>query len=99
MINKFNSSKSNIKNLEYVAIGIPGVYTDIEPYAHCHMTAKTDEEMVSMIEELAMKPALRQFTFENDYDKVKGQLWWEENDNMVKFLDTYLAMFGKCLIK
>lgn len=97
MNNVFNMSKSNIKNLEYVALGIPGVYSDIEPYAHCYMKAKTDDEFIDKIEKLVDNPDLRKLTFEYDYGKVKDQLWWEENDNVRKFIDTYLAMFGKCM--
>ena len=97
--NVFNKSKSNIKNLEYVALGLPAVYSDIEPYSHCYMKAKTDDEFIDKIEKLADSPDLRKLTFEYDYDKVKEQLWWEEYDNVRKFIETYMAMFGKCFKK
>jgi hypothetical protein len=93
--NVFNKSKSNIKNLEYVALGLPAVYSDIEPYSHCYMRAKTDEELIDKIEKLASDPDLRKLTFEYDYDKVKEQLWWEEHDNVFRYIETYMNMFGK----
>ena len=95
--NLFNECKSNIKMLEYTAMGIPGVYTDIEPYKNAHLKAKDGQEMASHIEKLAQDVELRKYTFEKDYDTVKDRLWWEENDNILDFIQPYLNMFGKTL--
>lgn len=40
-VNEFNRCKSNIKWLEYSACGIPGIYSDIEPYSDCVEDGKT----------------------------------------------------------
>jgi len=93
--NKFNSAKSNIKSLEYIACGAASIFSDVEPYKTCTMKAKNDEEMIGMIEKLAKDINLRSKVFDNDLKKLKGQLWWEEDGNLRKYIDTYLKMFGK----
>ena len=40
--NVFNQSKSNIKSLEYAALGAPGVYTDIDPYHNITLRTNND---------------------------------------------------------
>jgi glycosyltransferase involved in cell wall biosynthesis len=95
--NLFNECKSNIKALEFTACGMPGVYTNIEPYKFMTTKANTEEEMISKIEELASDPELRMRTWEKDYNIVKKQLWWEENDNFKKYINTYLNLMGRKL--
>ena len=95
--NLFNECKSNIKNLEYVAIGVPGVYSDIEPYKNTTVKCKTDEEIIDSIERLAANQDLRRLTWQSDYDKVKDLLFWEENFNIIKYVNTYMKLFGKKL--
>ena len=95
--NRFNSCKSNIKSLEYIACGAASVFSDVEPYKTCTMKAKTDEEMIDMIEKLAEDIDLRSRIFESDLKKLKGQLWWEEDGNLRKYINTYLKLFGKKL--
>lgn len=94
---EFNQGKSNIKCLEYSAAGAVGVYSDVLPYKFMTKRAKTDEEMISHIEELANNIDLRASTYNKDYQRVQSQLWWEENDNILKYISTYLAMFGQKL--
>jgi hypothetical protein len=91
----FNACKSNIKSLEFAACGAPGIFSNVEPYKRHSMTADTDEEMCSMIEQLANDIDLRVKIYKKDYEKVRGQLFWEENNNVRKYLDTYLEIFGK----
>ena len=90
----FNDAKSNIKALEYVALGAPSVFSDVEPYSDCNLKAKTDEEMISYIEKLANDINYRAKIFKKDKDKVRTQLFWEEHDNVKKYINTYLNMFG-----
>lgn len=95
--NKFNDCKSKIKALEYTAMGIPGIYSNVEPYKDLTIISDNAEEMIGNIETLAEDVDKRKYTFEKDYDTLKGQLWWEENDNVVKFIECYLNMFNKTL--
>jgi len=90
----FNRSKSNIKALEYIASGIPGVYTNITPYENLKNVCETDNYMIDRIEHLANNPDFRKETLEYDYNMVKDQLFWEENDNIKKYVDTYLNFFN-----
>ena len=94
---KFNHGKSNIKCLEYVACGAVGVYSDVTPYKFMTLKAKTDEEMIAHIEQLAEDRDYRAKIFKKDYQRVKPQLWWEENNNIRKYINTYLGLFGQCL--
>jgi hypothetical protein len=93
----FNESKSNIKQLEYVAIGCPAVYSDIAPYKKCHLRAKDDDELIAGIEKLAGDIDYRGRVWRKDYQAVRGQLWWEESGNIKKYINTYLGLFGQKL--
>lgn len=97
--NLFNESKSNIKNLEYVAIGSPAIYSDIEPYKHCTVKVKTDEEMIAEIERLIDKNNidLRKQVWEKDYEAVKEQIFWEDYNNVFKYVNLHLMLFKKRL--
>lgn len=94
---EFNKSKSNIKALEAVATGAVGVYSDVTPYKFMTLKAKTDEEFISNIEKLAGDIDYRAKIYNKDYQRVKSQLWWESNNNIVRYIESYLGLFGKCL--
>jgi len=94
---EFNDCKSNIKCLEYSAIGTPGVYSNARPYQNMTLTANLEEEMISHIEKLASDINLRAEIVENDYKTVKENLFWEENNNLKKYVNSYLKLFGKRL--
>jgi hypothetical protein len=36
----------------------------------------------------------RKFTIEHDYDKLKEQLYWEEYDNLNKYVNAHLKLLG-----
>jgi len=94
---EFNEAKSNIKCLEYSAIGAPGVYTNIRPYENMTLTSNTDEEMISYIENLAKDIDYRAKIWKKDYSVVRGNLFWEENNNLLKYVNSYLKIFGQRL--
>jgi len=94
---KFNQGKSNIKCLEYNAGGAAAVYSDVTPYKFMTLKAKEDGYMISHIEKLANDIDFRARTFKRDYDRVKSQLWWEENNNLKRYINTYLGLFNQCL--
>jgi len=95
--NGFISHNSNIKQLEFVASGMPGVYSDVYPYKNTTLKCKSDDEMIDNIEKLANNIDLRAKVFNRDYQAVKSQLWWEKNNNLKKYIDSYLSLFGKKL--
>jgi len=95
--NGFDNHNSNIKQLEIVACGAVGVYSDITPYKNCSLRAKNEESMISHIEKLAGDIDYRSKIYNKDYNTSIGQLWWEENDNLKKYVDSYLKLFGNRL--
>lgn len=97
--NKFNSCKSNIKMLEYSALSIPGVYFDIEPYKNATLKFKTAEQFIGHIEELNDNSELFHDVIDKDYETVKDQLYWEENDNIWNYVNRYMNILGKKLEK
>ena len=95
--NVFNSCKSNIKSLEYAAIGAPAVYSDVIPYRAMSLRCKTDVEFIHYIEKLATDIDFRAKVLKKDRQRVQNQLYWEENNNLKKYANTYLGMFGQKL--
>lgn len=93
--NGFVSHNSNIKSLEYTVIGCPAVYSDASPYRDMTYVSNNDEEIIDYIERLAESIDLRKEVFEKDYAKVKEQLFWEDSENLWKYVNSYLALFGK----
>lgn len=94
---EFNNCKSSIKALEITAIGAVGVYSDVTPYKFQTLKAKTDEEFIEHIEKLASDVDYRAKVYNKDYQRVKNQLWWEENNNIKNYINSYLGLFGQCL--
>lgn len=95
--NDFNRAKSNLKLIEACAIGAAGIYSDIEPYHGTRMSAKTPQDMVDMIEEVAGNRELRVEIYNHDLHLVKDVLYWESNENVRKYIETYLRFFKRCL--
>lgn len=94
-INDFNRCKSSIKQLEYAALGIPGVYTDIDPYSRALLKSPSEEEFIANIEALVKDPDLRLKVWKHDYEAVKDELFWEDNNNIIKYVNSHLSLFGK----
>jgi O-antigen biosynthesis protein len=91
-INKFNSAKSNLKHLEYVALDITGVYTDIDPYKKTQLKAKTTEQFIGHIESLENEK-LRLTTRIKDRKTIGNDLFLE--DNRREYINAHLQLFGK----
>jgi hypothetical protein len=94
---EFNRCKSNIKMLEFVALGCPAVYSNTEPYKYAKCKANSDEEMIDYIEKMATDINFRATVFNRDYGTVKDQIWWEENENVRKYINSYLGLFNQRL--
>jgi hypothetical protein len=97
--NLFNSAKSNIKSLEFTACGMPGVYSNVDPYKFMSIKCDTEDLMIHQIEMLAINIDLRAKAFKKDYSMVKDQLWWEGNDNLRRYVNSYLGLMGRKLPK
>ena len=95
--NIFNSCKSNIKCLEYSAAGAAGIYSDVNPYNAMKLKCKTDVEFIHYIEKLATDIDFRASVYKKDRQRVQQQLYWEENNNLKKYVNTYLNLFGRKL--
>lgn len=97
--NSFNSSKSNIKALEAIALGIPLVSTKFGPYKDLPYSASTTEYFIGLIESLASNPEVRRQVWQQQYDVLKGQLWWEANEhkNLLDYVNAHLTLCGKML--
>lgn len=98
--NPFNECKSNIKALESVALGVPLVSSRLSitgPYNNLIGSCETDEYFIETINLLARNTDKRSEYWQKQYEVLKEQLFWEENDNLLKYVDTYLNFMGKCL--
>lgn len=92
-INDFNRGKSNLKMLEYSASGIPGVYTDIEPYKDCRLTTENENAMIDQIQWLVENPQKRYEVWSSDTKKIRNDLFLE--DNIVKYVNEHLKLFNQ----
>ncbi len=91
---EFNDGKSNIKALEAAVLDVPGVYSNVEPYKNMTLTSDDDYGMIEHIERLASDVDYRYIVACKDYDIVKNQLYWEENDNLMKYVNAQLSLFN-----
>jgi len=92
----FNRAKSNIKCLEYFALGMPAVFTKIDPYKDMVLQAKDEEEFISHIEYLT--DVNNRFEVWNKTKKIMGDtVFWEDNNylNLKKFVKSYLNLMKK----
>lgn len=96
--NQFNKSKSNIKALEAAAMGVPLVATEITPYQGIPYTAETTGYFISLVESLAsMDQEGREKVWRSQYDILKDQLFWEDNNyaNLFDHINQHLRLTGK----
>jgi len=92
--NIFNECKSNIKALEYTAAGIPGIYSNIEPYKNLTITTNTEEHMIDKIENLISDKWELRRVWKSDYERLKSQLFWEDNNNLSKYYNKLVGFFN-----
>jgi hypothetical protein len=95
-INEFNRSKSGIKSQEFSALGIPAVFTKIDPYDTMTLQASSDEEFISHIESL--RDVDRRYSvWQADRDTLRDNLFWEDDNylNLKRFVKTYLNLIKK----
>ena len=97
--NIFNRCKSNIKALESVALGVPLVSSAIPdgPYNNLKGNCETTIFFIHTIELLANNTDLRSKYWQDQYNTLKSRLFWEDNDNLLKYVNSHLRFLGKKL--
>jgi glycosyltransferase involved in cell wall biosynthesis len=97
--NTFNASKSNIKALESVALGVPLVCSNVDPYMNLSSPMDTTEGLINQIEMLGANTDMRVDTWYTNYQTLKDQLYWEDNDNanVYHYINQYLKLVGRKL--
>lgn len=88
--NEFNKCKSNIKALEYTALGIPGIYSNIAPYKNMSCKVNNIDDFVGYIEKLTTDYDYRQKIKMKDYETLKDNLYWDET-YIKRYIRTYLG--------
>ena len=90
--NRFNMSKSNIKALEGTAIGVPMICSNVGPYKGLPGVTNTATDMINRIEELAGDIDKREKQWYNQHKHLEEQLYWEEHDNLKKYINSHLRL-------
>jgi len=90
--NKFNKCKSPIKFFEYSSLGVPGVYSSIEPYSNIiengntGLLAQSLEEWKKWLVELIEKPDLRFEIAQNAQMFLKNNWLLSKNSQIIENL-------------
>lgn len=93
----FNRCKSGIKFLEYSALGIPGVYSNLDPYqsvvthGYNGFLATTKEEWLNYLIQLIENPSLREIMGRNAQKTIKEN--WLLSNNVHLWLEAYRQAF------
>ena len=90
-INDFNRAKSDLKILEYSALGLPGIYTEIEPYQKAFCKVSNDN-FVDKIQEVINSVDLQREIIRYD-SKILESRWMEDNGKY--WLNQHLKLCGK----
>jgi hypothetical protein len=93
--NEFNKCKSNIKLLEYCALGIPGLYQNLEPYNEASYKFSTIDEFIDKLENLIKDVNIQHDVWYNDYNLIKDKLYLE--DNMLNWINAHLKLMNKVI--
>jgi GT2 family glycosyltransferase len=98
---EFNQYKSAIKYLEYSALGVPGIYSDLEPYRNVirngenGLLAKAPEDFFDLLEELMQNKSLRLSVAQKAVQDIKTNWLLSKNKDM--WVKAYLN--AKTLVK
>ena len=90
----FNDCKSNLKALEFAALGIPGVYSDADPYKN--MKYHSDDYFIENLQNLIDDIELRENIYQQDYNTLKDSLYWDDN-SLTNFVNSHLKLYKKVL--
>jgi glycosyltransferase involved in cell wall biosynthesis len=93
----FNRCKSGIKFLEYSALGVPGVYSKLDPYTsiithgYDGFLATTEAEWTDYLTQLIENPSLRETMARNAQQTIREKWLLSKNANL--WLETYRQAF------
>lgn len=86
--NKFNRAKAEIKYLEAGALGLPGVFQDLEPYQIAPNKFNTADEMISKLKHILSDRRI--YLTESDKARKAATQWWLE-DNIGVYTNLYFG--------
>lgn len=86
--NKFNRAKAEIKYLEAGALGIPGVFQDMEPYKIAPHKFNTPDEMIDKLKHILSDRKV--YLTESDKARKVATQWWLE-DNIHHYTKLYFG--------
>jgi len=89
----FNKAKSNIKLLEFGALGIPAVLEDIEPYKKSPCKFSNFDELEQQVDRLIKDGKFRYNVIAQQRNFVERSFWLE--DNLDQWCDLYQGKFEK----
>lgn len=92
----FNECKSNIKALDATAIGVPLICSNIEPYNNLPGICNTSNDMIQMINDMTDE-SNRYDIYTKQYNILKKQLYWEDDGNLLKYVNTFLNLVNRKL--
>jgi hypothetical protein len=90
----FNQSKSNIKLLEYTAVGVPAVCQDIDPYKKAAIKESDPEAFIGQIERLAEDVDVRRKTYKKQKELMGSSVFWESGNNIKNYINSFLNLSG-----
>ena len=93
MDNIFNRCKSDIKYIEYSALGIPAVCQDIDVYKRCKHTFNSGSEMVNSINKIMSSKKQYMSIVERNYNSINN-LWLENEQQRETFNEIYKHEYG-----
>jgi len=94
--NKFNQAKSNLKFLEYSALGVPGVFSNVKPFKDIVKNgengylASSSEEWFYYLKLLIESPEKRQEIAQNAQNTVKNNFMLSQHSN--EWLNAYQSI-------
>ena len=91
MSNTFNKCKSNIKMLEFGALGLPGVYQDLEPYFNAQFKFSTGAELIDQLKYIS-KNSGRYLQASRKAFEYTNTMWLE--DHISEHFDVYNFSWG-----
>lgn len=91
--NNFNRSKSNIKFLETAAVGLPGVFQNLEPYEESYFKFNNGEEFIAQLETLLGDEDLYMKTVRKGRQYAE-KMWLDNENNHMKHWEALFTPYA-----
>lgn len=89
--NKFNQCKSNIKALEFAALNIPGIYSDITPYKNMKLRVRNTDDFIHYVKKLTSDDVFYTNMLNRDQETLRYNLYWDE-EYTTEYIKKYLGI-------